>query len=122
MRHRPPRILDASAIVALFESHPKLNELFDGAEQGRLNLLLPTTAIADAERKLRAGPGGWEPVLLTGGVRSLPLAEHTAIEVGQWPGDLAVRHAAHEAEALRAAVVTRKPGAYEGLQVPLLVV
>lgn len=122
MRHRPPRILDASAIVALFNGHPELDRLLDLAEKGWVNLLLPTTAIADAEAVVQHGTQGWEPILLTGGVRSLPLAEHTAIEIGSWPGELAVRHAVHEADALRAAVVTTEPGLYNGLQVPLLVV
>jgi hypothetical protein len=111
-----------SALVALFGGHPELSRLLDLAEQGWVNLLLPTTAIADAERQLRAGSSGWEPILLTGGVRSLPLAEHTAIEIGSWPGSLAVRHAVHEADAMRAAVVTTEPGQYKGLKVPLLVV
>jgi hypothetical protein len=37
VRHRPPRILDASAIVALFEMHPTVAELLDAAERGELN-------------------------------------------------------------------------------------
>ncbi|MGN9910119.1 hypothetical protein ACTMTJ_21450 [Phytohabitans sp. LJ34] len=122
MRHRPPRVLDSSAIIALFNGHPALDRLLDLAERGRVNLLMPTTAIADAEAVVQHGTPGWEPILLTGGVRSLPLAEHTAIEIGGWPGDLAVRHAVHEADASRAAVVTTEPGMYKGLRVFLLVV
>jgi hypothetical protein len=34
-------------------------------------------------------------------VRSLPLAEHTAIEIGRWPGSLPARHAVHEAFGAR---------------------
>jgi len=122
MRHRPPRILDASAIVALFNGHPELSRLLDLAGQGSMSILLPTTAIADAEAVIHHGTGGWEPILLSSGVGSLPLAEHAAIEIGCWPGELAVRHAVHEADALRAAVVTTEPGLYKGLPVPLLVV
>jgi hypothetical protein len=95
-------------------------ELLDHAEQGWHLLLLPTTAIAEAA--VRAGFDGWQAILHTAGVRSLPLAEHVAIDVGSWPGSLATRHALHEAAAARGVVVTRDPGAYNGLQVPLLVV
>jgi len=122
MRPRPPRLLDASAIVALFTGDRSVQRLLDLAEQGSIQLLMPTAAIADAEQELRAGFDGWEPILLTDGVRSLPLSEHTAIDIGQWPGSLAARHAAHEARALRAAVVTRDPGAYTGVQVDLRVI
>jgi len=50
-------------------------------------------AIADVEAHVRAGASGWEAILLTEGVRSLSLAEH----------------AAHQARAMRGAVVTTKP-------------
>jgi hypothetical protein len=114
--------MDASALVALFGGHARARRLLDEAERGQINLLLPTAAIADAEHELHAGFGGWEGVLLSGGLRSMPLAEHAAIEMGAWPGSLAARHAAHEAQALPAAVVTADPGAYKGIPVVLRVI
>ena len=122
MRPRSPRILDTSAIVALFAAHRPILDLLDDAERGLRNVLLPTAAIADAEHELCVGPNGWEAVLLTPGLRSLPLVEHAAVEVGPWPGDLATRHAVHEADALHGAVVTRDPGRYAGHRVFLRVV
>ncbi len=86
-------------------------------------VIRPTgSAIADATTTLGATFGQWEGVLLLPGVRTVPLSEHAAIEVGRWPGDLAARQVVHEAIAVRGVVVTRRPGAYEGLRVPLLVV
>ncbi|GAB1641394.1 hypothetical protein [Krasilnikovia sp. MM14-A1259] len=52
----------------------------------------------------------------------MPLTEHTAIEIGTWPGSLAARHVVHEAATVRGVVVTRSPETYEGLKVPLLIV
>lgn len=122
MRFRPPRVLDASAMVEFFAAHPRLMSLLDQADAGTVNLLLPTTAIADAQTKVGASMDGWHALLLSPGVRSLPLAEHAAIEIGTWPGALSVRHAVHEARAMRAAVVTCEPGQYRGMDVTLLVV
>jgi hypothetical protein len=117
-----PRVLDASAIVAMFQGHWRLEDLVKAAERGQAALILPTTAIAEAEADVAAGTSGWEGVLLSEGVRSLSLTEHTAIEIGQWPGELSTRQAVHEARALRAAVVTAEPGRYRGLPVTLNVI
>jgi hypothetical protein len=122
VRVRPPRILDSSSLVDLFNGHRELGGLLDQAEAGWLQILMPTAAIADAEAELNAGRTGWEPLRLTPGVQSLPLTEHTAIEIGGWPGSVAARHVFHEAAAVRGVVVTRAPGTYDGLRVSLLVV
>lgn len=117
-----PRILDTSAILALFEAHEPVMARLEAAQAGEMCLLLPTSAIAEAEARVCAGTDGWAAVLLSPGIASLPLTEHAAIEVGQWSGDLATRHAVHEAQAVRAAIMTRRPGVYEGHRVALVVV
>ena len=122
MRFRPPRVFDSSSLIDLFQGHRELAELLDQAEAGWLQILMPAAAIADAEAVLNAGRSGWDGILLTPGVQSLPLTEHAAIEIGGWPGGLAARHVVHEAAAVRGVVVTRSPGAYDGLRVSLLVV
>jgi hypothetical protein len=122
VRIRPPRVLDASALVDLFHGHREVCELLNQAEAGWLQILIPTTAVAVAEAELKASRTGWDPILLTPGVQSLPLTEHAAIEVGAWAGSLAARHVVHEAAAVRGVVVTRSPSAYEGLRVSLLAV
>lgn len=122
MIRQRPRVLDASSLVDLFGGHDGLTDLLLDAERGQVHVLLPTTAIAAAEAEVVAGRGGWDPFLLTRGVQALPLAERAAIEIGPWPGPLATRHTVHEATAARGVVVTRKPGAYEGYKVSLVVV
>ena len=122
MRAVRPRVMDASAMVGLFRGNPLLNELILAADKRPTIILLPTTAIADAESELRAGTSAWAPILMTPGLRSMELTQHAAVEIGPWPGPLSCRHAAHEAEASGAIVLTSDPGAYQGLRVRLTVV
>lgn len=122
MNGSPPHVMDASAIVDLFRGHVKLNELLLNADKGGPAILMPTTAMADAESELTAGANAWVPILMIRGVRSLELTEHAAIEIGPWPGSPSCRHAAHEARASGAVVLTTDPAGYTGLQVALTVV
>lgn len=124
MTVKVPRVFDGSALVALFAGHRELNDMLEEAnrDSGDATLILPATAIADAEAEINAGRNGWDAILLTRHVLPLALSEYAAIEIGTWPGRLSSRHVVHEAQAMRATVVTRQPGVYTGLDVPLLVV
>ena len=117
-----PKVMDASAIVGLFRGNEALNGFLESAGQGHINLLLPTTAIADAESRLVAGAKAWDAIFMSPGVQPLELTAYAAIEIGPWPGALSIRHAAHEANASGAAVLTCNPAAYAGLRVSLIVV
>ncbi len=118
--HRP-RVLDASAQVRLFGGQRELMRMLLDAERGDVFLLLPTAAIAQAQRVLRAGAQLWAPFLLFTGVRPLELTEHTAIEAGLLNGDIATTQVVYEAQATNALVVTAMPEQYESHGVDLMV-
>ena len=120
----PPRVLDASALLTLFDGNPAVMRLLDDAELGEVFLLMPAVAIAEAESVIRAGVRLWEPFLLFPGVRALELTEHTAIESGRLMNraPLMVAEVVYEAQAMNAVVVTRIPEAYAGHDVALMVV
>lgn len=122
MTLRYPRVLDHTALVALMCGHPAVNDLLDQAERGLWNLVVPAACVADAEQQVRVGHASWDVVLSTAGVVGLELSMSASVDCGQWPGSLASRHAAFEAVALRAVVVTQDPDLYAGMLVPLLVV
>jgi len=52
MRLRPSRVPDAAALVDLLGGHVGAANLLDGAEAGWLQVVLPTTTIAEAETVL----------------------------------------------------------------------
>ena len=67
-----PRVLDASALVSLFDGNPTMLRMLDDAEVGNTFLVMPTIAIAGAESLVLAGAGLWEPFLLFHGPRTPP--------------------------------------------------
>lgn len=120
MRGRLPRVFDASALIDWHCGNPVLAAIADQAEAGWFQLILPATAVADAESELRYGWNVWAVVFDAPGIQTMPLGEHTAVEIGVWSGPLSARHAAYAAADGRGVVVTRNPGAYQGLTVQLL--
>lgn len=128
---RLPRILDASALIALFGGHPDLMEMLNDAEIGRVFLLMPTAAVAEAESALRAGASLWAPFMMFRGVSTLDLSLHTAVEAadladprtpGAIAGPLMVGQVIYEAHALNAVVVTQLPHLYAGHDITLMTI
>lgn len=117
----PARVLDATALVELFRGHTGLYDLLDEAASGQVVIGIPAVCIAEAEAVLKAG-SGWDAIFATPRVRSIPLDENAAVEIGSWPGALAVRQAVREARLLNATVVTASAEAYRNLNVPLWLV
>ncbi|AEV86857.1 hypothetical protein ACWT_5839 [Actinoplanes sp. SE50] len=124
-----PRVLDASALIAMFGGHPDLMEMLDDAERGNVFLLLPTVAVAEAEAALNVGLALWTPFLMSRGVTTLDLTMHTAVEAarladpqlpGAVAGPLMAGQVAFEAQALNAVVVTQMPSMYAGYEVAIM--
>jgi hypothetical protein len=86
--------------------------LFD-AEAVGVSLLLPATAIAEANRELNATDNAWTTLLLAENVYALDLTPAAALGASRRRGGLAVAHASHEAAATGATIVTAHPGAYD---------
>lgn len=113
-------VFDASALIALFRGNEVAYDLFEEADAGRVQVVFPAVAIAEANTYIQATESAWEAILL-GRVVCMPLTEHIAITLGLWPGDLAVRHVVYEARAVRGDVVTAEPYRYTPWTLPLLV-
>lgn len=121
MRRRLSRVFDTSAIVALFDAHPRLMLMVEHAHAGVLDVYLPAACVAEAGQLVGAGPSAWQVFQHTPGVEILHLSESMAVEISDWPGPLGVRHAAWEARHLRGLVVTAEPGLYRAMDVALQV-
>ncbi|WP_430786935.1 hypothetical protein [Actinoplanes sp. G11-F43] len=132
---RPPRILDASAVVALFAGHPDVMMMLQEAEAGRMTLTLPSMAVAEAQAVLRAAPSMWHHIFAYPGIHEQPLTWNGAIDAGliaaprlehhpMQPaliGPIMVGQIVDEATAMNAVVVTTLPEAYGAYNVALLV-
>jgi hypothetical protein len=129
-----PRVLDASALVQMFQGHSLLMLLLDDAEQKNVNVLVPTLAIAEAEAVMGAEMRLWERFLALPGLRAMELTEHTAIETGLLAagplraggerhllgGALMVAQVVWEAQAMSAPIITQYAGLYTGHDVAVM--
>ena len=135
-RQDPPRILDASALVELFAGHPKLMRMLTDAEAGRVFLLVPTLAIAEAQAAIGATGSMWDRILGLPGVRAMDLTQHVAVEAGELAsarlrhhpmqaaliGPLMVGQVVYEAMSMNATIVTGVPEAYGGQDVAVVAI
>jgi hypothetical protein len=115
-------IFDVTTMRASFHlRHPVLSDFVDEANAGTIQLFLPTVAMAEVETHLHAGVNGWAHLLYGPHVEALDLEQHCALAIGSWPGSLAVRQVAYDAQTVGATVVTLDAALYDGLDVQLLV-
>jgi len=78
-------------------------------------VLLPATAIGEANRELQASDNAWSALLLTANVLALDLTPATALGASRQHGDLASAHATYEAIATDATIITGHTDAYDPL-------
>ena len=107
-----PRILDHTALIALFDGSSRAFDLWEKADQDLLTLILPTAAVAEANHVLGGTIDTWRAVLDPPRVIVTPLDLSTAIDSAPQSGTLAVRHVIHEARQVRGAIITRAPWQY----------
>ncbi|KUL28827.1 hypothetical protein [Actinoplanes awajinensis] len=137
MSAESPLILDASALVELFQGHPVLMRIMEGAGFGDFTMAVPTNAVLEAQVVLRATPSIWNQVLSPHRtIVELPLDLQAAIEAGDLARPRLEHHPMHRvligppmvAQVLREAlgmngmIVTAIPEAYGGHDVAIKLV
>jgi hypothetical protein len=105
-------VFDATALVALFNSHPTVFMLWQRADEGATEIAVPALAIVEAGVVLETSTTAWDRFLWTGAISVLPLGERAAVEIASWSGTFAARHALWEALALDCPLVTQEPELY----------
>ncbi|MEU8244239.1 hypothetical protein AB0C07_38795 [Actinoplanes missouriensis] len=133
---RPPRILDASALVELFAGHPELMQMLDDADAGLVLMAFPATAVLEAQAALRAEYRMWQHFFRFPGVHVLDLTAHGALDAGDiaaarlmhhpmqpvLTGPQMVGQVVTEAVGMNATVVTRIPELYGGHDVAVVAI
>ena len=128
-----PRVLDASALVALFSGNPFMMFLLDEADKESVLLLRPALAITEAQEIVAAPPTAWEFIFGITGVLVRDLTSHIAVKVSSMNPSLAgfrnqrfslaerltTAHVLHEATTMNAVIVTEMPQSYDGHDVAI---
>lgn len=128
-----PRVVDASALVELPQGHPEPMRLLAIAHAGGFSVLLPATAVAEAQAALKLPAALWDHIFKRPGVVVLSLTGYNAVAVGVLAsprlehhpmqpvltGPLMVGHVLREAVETNAVVFTRIPELYGGHDIPV---
>ncbi|GIF08267.1 hypothetical protein [Actinoplanes siamensis] len=129
-----PYILDASALVELFNGHPAVMNMLADAEVDRFSVVAPAAAVLEAQVVLKATPAMWE-YMLDRRVVELPLHGEASVEAGNYArprlehhpmcrlltGPPMVGHVLREAKEMGGAIVTVIPENYGGHDVAVTV-
>jgi hypothetical protein len=113
------RILDHTAIIALFQGNDQAFRLWQQADAGEFTLVMPAVAVAEANNVIGATSDAWRPLLDATRVEVTPLDQSTAIDTATGIGSLIVRHVLHEAREIRGGIVTSSPWQYPAGVVPI---
>jgi hypothetical protein len=105
-------VLDASAMVALFDSYEPLRELWFRADSGEIALAFPASAMLEAGDRAGISSTAWDPLLWSTSMLVLPLGEAAAKQLGTRTGSHAARHAVWESNATGWPVLTCEPDQY----------
>lgn len=114
-------VFDATAIVALLDSHPTILDMVERADKGWLSILVPACAVGEAVTEASASPTALDVLAFIGGVIPLDLTVQTAASFAGIPGDLATQQVIHTASTYFGDVVTNAPDLYPEGTVPLAV-
>jgi predicted nucleic acid-binding protein len=115
-----PRVLDHTALVALFNGNHDVFGMWEEADRGEAGVVLPAVAIAEATHLVGADDDAWRALLYPATVA--PLGQAQAIAAGQGVGSLVVRHVIVEVRSAKGVIVTRAPWQYPADVGPMRVI
>ncbi len=106
----PPRILDHTALIALFAAGDDefIFALWARADRRETTLVFPAAAVAEASHQLGLDDDAWESLLLAQ-VTITGLGQAAAIGSALLAGSLVVRQVMYEAQRTSGVIVTRAP-------------
>jgi hypothetical protein len=118
----PPSVFDHTALVALFNGHPEAFALWEEADRGETQMVMPAVAVAEANHLIGTDHNAWTALLFPADVTVAPLDSSQAIDIGACPGGLVARHVVYEAHAVEGVIVTQAPWQYTEGDGPMRVI